>query len=368
MATTNKIEVGGEVYELGNRISRCKGGIILPAKTTKPVEKLTFDLPKRKLNKHRARIYKLAKRHLQLKYNKNVTRKAKPVKIVKLKDGRKVFIKEHTSLTKKALACVKTEPKVRSRAQIKDHKNVLMMVRKLKHERMEKLRKEQLTKAGKAGKFQKVRFGSYRKLSDIVKRIYPQATKKNAVRITNLPESATAEAVKEAIGTDLSKYVTNVTLKVSKNKNDCKGNKLKEAFVETQGEGVSKAMVWYKKKGAKICDRKVRLTAVAPLKAVAKLSEEEKKAKKEKLDKKKARRHAIRKANHERHMKNLQTAKKRRHGRHHPKFAADKIIRDKKTGRVLTIKRNPLLRPRKIERGPGNKYKARRGIVRATRK
>merc|ERR1712002_587077 len=96
------------------------------------------------------------------------------------------------------------------------------------------------------------------------------------------------------------------------------------------------------------------------------MSDKKKAAIREAHKQKAAKNAAIAKGNHERHMKNVKEAARKRSHRRHPKYEGPRFIRDK-TGRLYAIKRNPVAKAPKIERKPANRYKTMRAMVRATR-
>jgi len=365
-ATIKKLHVGEEVLDL---TCPTKHSITIPAKKTKPIKKLTFDKPEGKLTPRNAHLRKMAENFIQRQYNKSVTRRSKAVKIIRLKDGRKVYIKKNSNQTKESMAFQSTKPKTRCVSALKDRKAMMFMVKTMKNEYRNKLKKEQMTKAGKADKFKPIPLGSGRNLRGIVKRFYgPEPVEKTAVRVTNLPESANEKTLDIALG-KCRKYVKKSTVTESVAKKDvAAGKKLKVAMIETGSEELAKAILRHRSGKIKMGGKLAKLRVVKPAFEKRVVTEEEKKASKAKAAKENARKLAVRKGNHERHMKNLKEAKRKRNARGHPKYAADKFFRDKKTGRLYAIKRNPELRAPKIERKPVNKYKTLRAMVRATRK
>jgi len=366
-ATIKKLQVGKEVLDLDSSINT-KHAITIPAKKTKPIRKLTFDEPNGKLTKRQARLRKMAEKYIQQEFEQSVTRRSKAVKIYRLKDGRRVYIKKNMNQTRDSMPLQSTRPET---CALKDRKAMMFMVKNMKIEHRNKLKKEQMTKAGKADKFKPIPFDSGRKLSVIVKKFYgPEPIEKTAVRITNLPESANEKTLDIALGR-YRKYVKKLTVTDSVSKKDeAAGKKMKFAMIETGSEDSAKAILRHRSGKIKMSGKLAKLRVVKPSyeKKKTERTEEEKKASKEKAAKEKARKLAIRKGNHERHMKNLKDAKRKSNSRRHPKYAAAKFIRDKKTGRLYAIKRNPEAKAPKIERRPVNRYKTLRAMVRATRK
>jgi len=363
MATkVTKLQVGKEVYDLAGST---KHSITLPTKKTMPIKKLTFDKPKGKLTGRQKHIRKMAENYLQCQYNKSATRRAKAMKIVRLKDGRKVYFKAHTNQTKDSMALQSTKPKTRSASALKDNRDMMCLVRRMKNEYRNKLRKEQLKKAGKAEKFKPTTLGGVSTLPEIVKKYYgPEPKKTTAVKITNLPESVDRKTLKIALGSKCSKYVKDLTIYDSKDKKDA-AKKMKVALIKTDSEDFAKDILKQRSGKMKLSGKLAKLRVVAPPQKMRKAPETERKAKEERRAKMKARSAAIRKGNHERHMKNQADAKRRRNSRRHPKYPAAKVYRDN-TGRVYAIR--PAHKTPKIERKRVNKYKAIKAMVRATRK
>jgi len=237
---------------------------------------------------------------------------------------------------------------------------MLYMVRKMKIDYRNKLKKEQMTKAGKADNFKPIPYNSGSSLPKIVKQLYgPEPKAKNVVEIVNLPEKATEKNVDMALGR-CSKYVQKIEVSDAGAK-----DKKKVALLQTNSEDLAKAVLRHRsgkiKMGGKIA--KLRVTSVKD-KA---MSDKRKAAIRDMHKKKAAKNAAIAKGNHERHMKNVKEASRRRSHRRHPKYEGPKFIRDK-NGRLYAIKRNPAAKAPKIERQPANRYKTMRSMVRATRK
>jgi len=293
------------------------------------------------------------------------TRRSKAFKIIRLKDGRKVFIKRHTNQTKDSMAYQTTKPKTRAVCALRDRNAMMFMVRSMKIDHRNQLKLKQMTKAGKADKFKPIPLGSGTSLPKIVKQFYgPDIKEKNVVRITNLPEKASKKTVDMVLGR-CSKYVKKIAVEDSVSKKNA-GKNLKVALLHTESDDLAKAVLRHKSGKIKMSGKIAKLSVISLKDKPA--SDKRKKAEKEASKKKAAKAAAIRKGNHERHQQNLKDATRRRNNRRHPKYAGPKFIRDKKTGRLYAIKRSADAKAPKIERKPANRYKTMRAMVRATRK
>merc|ERR1719186_695380 len=202
-------------------------------------------------------------------------------------------------------------------------------------------------------------------LPALVKAFYgPEAKPRKIVKVTNLAPSADVETLKKSLGRT-AQYVESVKVfapkKLGKKENT---EKMQIAHLKTSSNEMAQAVLRHRGGKVKIGGKKARMSLIAA-KAPPTVQS---KAAKERSVKKAASTKALRKANHERHMENLKKAAYRRHRRRHPIHEGPKVLRDRKSGRIYGIKKNPAAKAPKFERGKVNSYKAMRSMVRATRK
>jgi len=364
-ALVKTVKVGKEDVCL---TGRSKIAITLPAKKKRALKAIKFDAPSSKLTVRMKHIRKMAERHIQSCANSSATRRAKAVRINHLKDGRKVYLKTDTKVTKRSMLNPTVKPKTRAVSALKDRKAVMEMVRKMKIDHHNKIKKEQLTKAGKADKFVPIPYDRLKMtLPGLVKTFYgPPAPVKRIIKVTNLPAETTKKTMDIALGR-CAEYVKQVKVFSPKSLAVKKGETKKQqiAYLYTDSEEMAKTVLRHRGSSIKLSGKTAKMSLVALKRAP--ICKRVKVAAKKASDEKKAKTKAMAKANHERHEANQKRAKKNRSRRRQPMFEGPRVLRDKKTGRCYGIKRNPEAKAPKFERKSGNAYKTMRAMVRATR-
>jgi len=356
-AITKSVVVGKETVLF---CGPSRHAVTLPAKKTRSLKTITFDKPSSKLTVRMQHIRQLAEKYIQRSKNASATRRAKAVRINHLKDGRKVYLKTDTRQNFRSMTNPKIKPKTRAVSALKDRKAVMEMVRKMKIDHHNTVKKAQMTAAGKADKFVPIPYDRLKMtLPALVKTFYgPPKPVKRVVKITNLPEKVTKKTLDIALGR-CSQYVKKVKVFTPKSL------KQKIAFLYTDNEDMAKAVLRHRGSSMKFSGKTAKMSLVALKRAP--ISPKVKAAAKKASVTKALKVKALKKANHERHEANVKKAKAKRSSRRHPMFEGPKILRDKRTGRVYAIKRNPAAKVPKAQRGKVNTYKRMRAMVRATR-
>jgi len=362
-AYVKRIPVGKEVVGV---TKPTKNAITVPSKKVKAPQAVVFQKQDEKLSPRMTHLTKMAQRYIQQKANAAVTRKAKAVHISKLKDGRKVYVKGITKQTKRSISNPHLKPKTRTVSALKDRTDMMKIVKRLTIDNANKNREEQMKKANSKKKFVPIPYDEPNKsLPALVKEFYGSAPKpKKIVKVTNLAPSANAENLKKSLGRT-AQYVNKIAVfapkKLGKEENT---KKMKIAHLKTSSNEMAQAVLRHRGGKVKIGGKKAKMSLIAAKVPPVVHS----KAAKERSVKKAASTKALRKANHERHMENLTRAAYRRNRRRHPMHEGPKVLRDRKSGRIYGIKKNPAAKAPEFKRGKVNSYRTMRSMVRATRK
>jgi len=353
----------GEV--LATSTTPVKHSITIPTKKPKKMEKVVFPESTAK-SAYQVHLRRLAENYITAKKLAGITRRAKASSILKLKDGRKVFVKAITKQTKRSMMNPRPKTKAISAQGNKTTKAMMKIVEKLNVDRFNAYRKKQMEKDGTVAKFVPY---PYKKPVDMkgFKGKYVAGPKpKRIVRVTNLPEGASEKQVQFALKRS-GAYADKIKVS-SFNAKDKDGKSKKETFalVYTKSEHDARALVRNRLQKMKVDGNKVGLK----LQALHKAGPSKKKiaAVKKVTEERKKKINAQIQANHQRHMANVKRAARNKNKRRQPKFEKTRILRDPKSHRVYAIRKNKAAKSTKAERTKMTAYKKLRSMPRLTRK
>jgi len=340
-----------------------KHAATIPTPKIKPLKAIAFPNSD-KISKN-AHLTKLARSQIAIKKNAGITRRAKALKIMKLSDGRRVYIKSTTKQTKRSAMNPHIKINSPSAQAQRENKAVAKIVQKINIDRLNECRKKQLEAAGK--KYTPI---PYKKPLDMhgFKGKYVAGPKpKRVVKVTNLPEKVTEKQVKFALKRSAA-YADKIKLCSYKTKaaKNAPATKKTFALIYTKSEQDAKALVKNRLQKMKVDSKKVGLS----IQAINKMGPSKKKiaAHKKAAEAEKSRIKSLRQRNQERHEANQKRASRRRHSRRHPKYEDARILRDPKSHRIYAIKQNKAAKQPKAERKPMHAYKKLRSMVRISRK
>jgi len=351
MAVISELKKGGKT--VATTTKSFKKGIIIPAKKTKAVAKnMKFETPT-KLSPRMQHIHKMAQKYIVAQKKAAITRRSKAVKIIKMKDGRKVYVKKFGSQTARSLNNPNaTLSKTRCARASRDHKAMLKVVKKYKLAHINKLREQNFKKLNKEGKFTPI---TSTKLRANALSKYNDKVAKTNIKLLKLKEDTNIHKIRLALGA------------TSKNVQDIKINKEKNmAVLVTPTELAAKSVYANRigkmrvgsmvlaKPAPKPAHTKKQAAHLAKVKELAKASRE---AKKE-----------VTKTQHEQKVARQQAEKKFKQSRRKPKYLPTKVYRNRQTHQIFAVRRNKAVQDNRPVRGKMTGHRRMRAMVRVSRK
>jgi len=347
MAVISELKKGGKT--VATTTKSFKKGIIIPAKKTKAVAKnMKFETPT-KLSPRMQHIHKMAQKYIVAQKKAAITRRSKAVKIIKMKDGRKVYVKKFGSQTARSLNNPNaTLSKTRCARASRDHKAMLKVVKKYKLAHINKLREQNFKKLNKEGKFTPI---TSTKLRANALSKYNDKVAKTNIKLLKLKKDTNIHKIRLALGAS------------SKNVQDIKINKEKNMAVLVSPTELAAKSVYGKmrvgsmvlaKPAPKPAHTKKQAAHLAKVKELAKASRE---AKKE-----------VTKTQHEQKVARQQAEKKFKQSRRKPKYLPTKVYRNRQTHQIFAVRRNKAVQDNRPVRGKMTGHRRMRAMVRVSRK